>query len=208
MGHRVALRLDGRTRKADPGFCGGAPALANVAPVASADDVPPSGGAASRSRHYVIERQLSRRESLGTVLTRVVITCEKRSAVELDSRSRHARERQNTNDPRYEQVEANRSDPIVPVRPGFAEERAQLSPVVEVIGYVAALFERDDFRNRPKAVVALEEQGERTAHSDDAKSGIMRIEQQDVTVKARRCIGSGTCCEDKISLIRAGFLSG
>ena len=193
---RIPTRLDGVADQAKPRLLWRSTAFSDVALVARADDVLPTVAPASGSRYDMVQAQLGRRVSLAAILTGVAVAGEEVSTVESDFLFRKSGKRQNTNDPRDSKVKADRADPIVARGLELLLERAQLGPVIEVVRDVLPVLDTDDFRDRYLLTVPLEQEGERPPHTHNAQSQIMRVEQQDVAVKARRWIGYGTRCED------------
>ena len=164
----IPSRLVGCAYQAQACLGGCSPAFPNVAPVAGADDVVPSGAAALGARYDMIQGELSRGESPATILTGVVIAGENAAAVEPDFLPGQLGEGQHPNDPGSDEVEADRADPIAVGSVELSFQRAKLGPIVEVVRNVTPVLDADDLRDGAAAAVPFEQEGERAANTDDA----------------------------------------
>jgi hypothetical protein len=65
-------------------------------------------------------------------------------------------------------------------------KRAQLGPILEVIGIKPVVFDVDNFRDGIVAVIPFAKKGYSATNTDDAEGDVMGVEQKHVTVEGGR----------------------
>lgn len=182
---RIAARLYRFADKAQMGLCRRASAFSDVASDACADDVLPAGGPVLGPGYDVVKAQFRGRKLLSAVLAGVAVARENVAAIELHLSFGKPGKGQNPNDAGNKQRETNGSDPIVLVRLELLLESAELGPILEVVGDIAAVLDTDHLGDRLPIRVALEEKRKGAAHADHAQGGIVGVEQQNAAVQVR-----------------------
>ncbi len=125
----------------------------------------------------MVQTELRCGESAPAILTSVVIPREQVPTIELYFLFGKSCERQDADDARYGYLKAHGPDPVVLGRLELSSERAEFRPILEVIRYVTAIFNADDFGDGLTKVVALEQQAKRAPRAHDAQGHVVRVEQ-------------------------------
>ena len=129
----VSFRLFGLLNQLHAGLFGCASAFSDVACGAGTDDVFPGAFSAEHSGHHVVERQLGGGEFFAAVLASAAVSGKDIAAVELDGLAREAVVKQQSDDPRYGDIEMHGGDPIVLVRFKGAFGVGDLPPHVKIV---------------------------------------------------------------------------
>ena len=197
---RITPRLEGFVDQSQTGLLRCTAPLLDVASVTGTDHVLPRRRSVVGSRDDVVEAQFRRGEPPAAILTGVRVPREDVAAVELHLVPRDPRERQNSYDPRDDEIEADRANPIMLRRFELTLECAQLRPVAEVVRNVSPVLDMNDLGDGLKLLVLFEQKRERPADADNSQGCVVRVEQKDVPVERGRRIDCGVDCEDDTSL--------
>ncbi len=131
--------------------------FSDVTAQAGADDVLPARPPTQGPRNDVVQTELRCGESAPAILTSVVVPREQVPTIELYFLFGKFCERQDADDARYGYLKAHGPDPVVLGRLELSSERAEFRPVLEVVRYVTAVFNTDDFGDGVAEVVSLEQ---------------------------------------------------
>lgn len=116
--------------------------------------------------------------AFAAILTAVLVPCEDVSAIELYFGPRQAVIKQQPNDSRHGDVEIHSGYPVVSVRLEVAPELAYLAPVLEIVGHICVLLERDHLGELAK------QQRKCSPGTDYTDGHIMFVQHKDITVKS------------------------
>jgi len=150
-------------------------------------------------RYDVVQAEFSRRGPLAAILAGVSVTGEDVAPVEFYLLPGELGERQNADDPWNNQVKADGANPIMPSGLELLLEGTELSPVLEIVREVPTVLDVNDLRNRPLGSIPFEQECERPTYTHHPQRRIVRVEQQNVAIKAGRRTSHDVSCEDATS---------